>query len=268
MKNVAALSGVSYQTVSRVINGMPDVSDRTRKRVQKVMKKVGFRPNMTARQLRSRRSTTVGLVTFATGYYGPSQVLTNSEQCVKELGFGFMFSGIVEESIDEIRRAVDELCAYQVCGILIHLPLQVDLRDLQDLSRNVPFVAVDSDFGFQAPSVVIDNEMGSRIATRHLIERHHREDRLFAGTARLASIQTALSGLAEGTEGCAARAWPSCPRRLVRWIGIRGGQENARQKLGKIHRGGGSERSDGSRSNQSVPGKWNSDPGRYLDCRV
>ena len=107
MKNVAALSGVSYQTVSRVINGMPDVSERTRKRVQKVMKKVGFRPNMTARQLRSRRSTTVGLVTFATGYYGPSQVLTNSEQCVKELGFGFMFSGIVEESIDEIRRAVD-----------------------------------------------------------------------------------------------------------------------------------------------------------------
>jgi ABC-type sugar transport system substrate-binding protein len=36
MKNVAALSGVSYQTVSRVINGMPDVSDRTRKRVQRV----------------------------------------------------------------------------------------------------------------------------------------------------------------------------------------------------------------------------------------
>src|SRR3984893_14000291 len=175
MKNVAALSGVSYQTVSRVINDMPAGSDRARKRVQKVMKKVGFRPNMTARQLRSRRSTTIGLVTFATGYYGPSQVLTNSEQCVKELGFGFMFSGIVEESIDEIRRAVDELCAYQVCGILIHLPLQVDLRDLKGLSRTVPFVAVDSDFGFQAPSIVIDNELGSQIATRHLIERGHKK---------------------------------------------------------------------------------------------
>jgi DNA-binding LacI/PurR family transcriptional regulator len=51
--------------------------------------------------------------------------------------------------------------------------LQVDLRDLRDLSRNVPFVAVDSDFGFNAPSVIIDNELGSRIATRHLIERKH-----------------------------------------------------------------------------------------------
>ena len=175
LKHVAALSGVSYQTVSRVINGVPYVSAATRKRIQKVMKEVGFRPNMAARQLRSRRSTTIGFVTFATGFHGPAQVLTNIEQCVKELGFGFMFSGIVEESIEEIRRAVDELCAYQVSGILIHLPLQVDLRGLQDLCRNVPLVAVDSDFGFQAPSVVIDNELGSRIATRHLIDRGHKK---------------------------------------------------------------------------------------------
>jgi DNA-binding LacI/PurR family transcriptional regulator len=173
LKSVAALSGVSYQTVSRVFNGMPDVSDTTRKRVRRVMKKLGFRPNMSARQLRSRRSTTVGFVTFATSYYGPSHVLANSEQCVKELGFGFMFRGIVENSIEEIRCAVDDLCGYQVCGILIHLPLQVDLRDLQDLCQNVPLVAVDSDLGFKAASVLIDNELGSRIATKHLIDLDH-----------------------------------------------------------------------------------------------
>jgi DNA-binding LacI/PurR family transcriptional regulator len=137
------------------------------------MKKLGFRPNMSARQLRSRRSTTVGFVTFATSYYGPSHVLANSEQCVKELGFGFMFRGIVENSIEEIRCAVDDLCGYQVCGILIHLPLQVDLRDLQDLCQNVPLVAVDSDLGFKAASVLIDNELGSRIATKHLIDLDH-----------------------------------------------------------------------------------------------
>jgi DNA-binding LacI/PurR family transcriptional regulator len=139
------------------------------------MRQLGFRPNMSARQLRSRRSTTVGFVTFATSYYGPSNVLAISEQCVKELGFGFMFRGIVEESIDEIRRAVDDLCGYQVCGILIHLPLQVDLHDLEDLCQNVPLVAVDSDFGFKAASVLIDNELGSRIATKHLIGLNHKK---------------------------------------------------------------------------------------------
>jgi DNA-binding LacI/PurR family transcriptional regulator len=175
LKSVAALSGVSYQTVSRVINGMPDVSDSTRRRVKRAMRKLGFRPNMSARQLRSRRSTTVGFVTFATGYYGPSNVLASSEQCVKELGLSFMFRGIVEESIDEIRRAVDDLCGQQVCGILIHLPLQVDLHDLQDICQNVPLVAVDSDFGFKTASVLIDNELGSRIATKHLIDLDHKK---------------------------------------------------------------------------------------------
>jgi DNA-binding LacI/PurR family transcriptional regulator len=175
INDVAALAGVSYQTVSRVINGMPDVAATTRERVQKVLNDVGFRPNMTARQLASRRSTTVGLVTFATSFYGPSQIMVHSEQAAKELGLTFMFSGIVEQSPHEIRRAVNELCAHQVCGILIHLPWEVDLRDLQDVCRNVPFVAVDSDFGFKCPSVFIDQGLGSRKATRHVIELRHKK---------------------------------------------------------------------------------------------
>jgi DNA-binding LacI/PurR family transcriptional regulator len=173
INDVAKLAGVSYQTVSRVLNGMPDVSPVTRERVQTILQDVGFRPNMTARQLASQRSTTIGLVTFATMFYGPSQILTRSEQAAKELGLSFMFSGIVDQSTQEIRRAVNDLCAHQVCGILIHLPLALNLRDLQDACRNVPVVAVDSDFGFCCPSVFIDQEAGSRKATRHLIECGH-----------------------------------------------------------------------------------------------
>ncbi|MBV9643404.1 MAG: substrate-binding domain-containing protein [Verrucomicrobia bacterium] len=173
--DVAALTGVSYQTVSRVINGMPEVSATTRARIQKVLAEVGFRPNLTARQLASKRSTTVGLVTFATNFYGPSQIMVNSEQASKEFGLTFMFSGILEPSTRDIRRAVDELCAHQVCGILIHLPWEVDLRDLQDVCRDVPIVAADSDFGFECPSVFINQELGSRKATRHLLQVGHKK---------------------------------------------------------------------------------------------
>jgi DNA-binding LacI/PurR family transcriptional regulator len=175
INDVADLAGVSYQTVSRVINDMPEVAPLTREKVRQVLQRVGFRPNMTARQLASRRSTTVGLVTFATGYYGPSQILVNSEQAAKEAGLSFMFTGIVDQSTRQIRRAVDELCAHQVCGILIHLPLAINLRDLQDVCRNVPVVAVDSDLGFRCPSVFIDQHLGSQLATRHLIELGHRK---------------------------------------------------------------------------------------------
>ncbi|HEY0789857.1 MAG TPA: LacI family DNA-binding transcriptional regulator [Chthoniobacterales bacterium] len=175
INDVAALAGVSYQTVSRVLNAMPHVSATTRERVQTVLRQVGFRPNMTARQLATQRSTTVGLVTFATSFFGPSQIMVNSEHAAKEMGLSFMFSSIVEQSAQEVRRAVDELCAHQVCGILIHLPWVVDLRDLREVCRNIPMVAVDSNFGFKCPSVFIDQESGSRKATRHLIDLGHRK---------------------------------------------------------------------------------------------
>ncbi len=183
INDIAELSGVSYQTVSRVLNGMRHVSPATREKVQAIMEQVRFRPNMTARQLASQRSTTVGLVTFATSFYGPAQILANCEQASKETGLSFMFSGIVEQSSQEIRRAVTELCAHQVCGILLHIPFRIDLRDLRDVCRNIPIVAVDSDLGFKCPAIYIDQILGSRIATQHLIQLGHRKIAYLQGPA-------------------------------------------------------------------------------------
>jgi DNA-binding LacI/PurR family transcriptional regulator len=175
LHDVAARSGVSYQTVSRVVNDLPDVATATRERVLRAMLDLGYRPNLNARQLVRQRSTVVGVITFATGLTGPTQILINVEQVVRNLGLSIMFCGIREESNQEIRRAVDELCSYQVVGILIHLPLEADLQQLRDLCRNVHLVAVDSDFGFAAPSAFVNQQLGSRRATAHLIGLGHRQ---------------------------------------------------------------------------------------------
>ncbi len=174
LHDVAALSGVSYQTVSRVVNSLPDVAKPTRERVLRAMVDLGYRPNLNARQLVRQRSTVIGVVTFATGLTGPTQILINIEQVARNLDFSVMFCGILEESDEEITRAVDKLCSYQVVGILIHLPLEVNLNHLRDLCRNVPIVAVDSDFGFAAPSAFVHQQLGSQRATRHLLELGHR----------------------------------------------------------------------------------------------
>jgi DNA-binding LacI/PurR family transcriptional regulator len=174
MMDIAARLGVSHQTVSRVINGMPDVAAATRVRIQKVLDEVGYRPNLTARHLVSRRSSVLGFVTFGIGLYGPSQTMLNIEQAAKEAGYNVMLAGIARENVEEIRRAVNELCAHRVAGILMHLPLEIDLALLRDLCRNVPFVAMDSDFGFEAPSVLVQQEGASRRATKHLIDLGHR----------------------------------------------------------------------------------------------
>ena len=60
--DVAKLAGVSYQTVSRVINNKPNVSIATRQRVQKVIDETGYRPSPIARSLATARTATIGLV--------------------------------------------------------------------------------------------------------------------------------------------------------------------------------------------------------------
>jgi DNA-binding LacI/PurR family transcriptional regulator len=100
--------------------------------------------------------------------------MVSIEQAAKEMGFSVMFTGIAEESVDEIRRAVTELCSHQVRGVLIHLPIEIGLSHLEKVCRDIHLVAVDSDFGFKTTSVFVNQELGSRLATRHLIELGHR----------------------------------------------------------------------------------------------
>jgi len=175
MREVADLAGVSYQTVSRVVNEMRDVAPKTRERVLKLLGEVGYRPNLTARELANQQSSVVGVVIFGTRYQGPTQIMVSIEQAAKEMGFSVMFTGIAEESVDEIRRAVTELCSHQVRGVLIHLPIEIELSHLEKVCRDIHLVAVDSDFGFKTTSVFVNQELGSRLATRHLIKLGHRQ---------------------------------------------------------------------------------------------
>ena len=67
MFEVAKLAGVSHQTVSRVINHSPDVSDATREKVRKAIDQLGYRPSNSARALASHRSRTIGLIAGGDG---------------------------------------------------------------------------------------------------------------------------------------------------------------------------------------------------------
>ncbi len=71
MTDVARLAGVSHQTVSRVLNGHPNVREQTRLRVQAAIAELGYRPNRAARALVTGRSQVIGVVAYATSITGP-----------------------------------------------------------------------------------------------------------------------------------------------------------------------------------------------------
>jgi DNA-binding LacI/PurR family transcriptional regulator len=173
INDIAAACGVSYQTVSRAINGMEDISKETRSRVLKMADKLGYRPNMAARHLATRQSTVIGIITPDVGLYGATQVMLSVSQAARESGYALMLAELREESIEEIRRAVDDLCAHRVAGILL-FQVEADIGLLRDSFRNVPFVGMNCDFGYDAPSVLVDQEHASQMATNHLIQLGHK----------------------------------------------------------------------------------------------
>ena len=74
MSHVAARAGVSHQTVSRVVNGHPNVAAATRKRVLEAIAELGYRPNSAARALVTGTSRTIGLAIANISQSYPSPV--------------------------------------------------------------------------------------------------------------------------------------------------------------------------------------------------
>ncbi|OZG50649.1 LacI family transcriptional regulator [Bombiscardovia coagulans] len=97
MFEVAQLAGVSHQTVSRVINHSPDVSEATRSKVQEAIESLDYRPSNSARALASHRSRTIGLVAGGVNYFGPVSSITSIESIAREHGL-FMSVMMVNET--------------------------------------------------------------------------------------------------------------------------------------------------------------------------
>ena len=78
--DVARLAAVSYQTVSRVVNGHVSVTDRTRDRVLQVIHELNYQQNLVAKSLVTNKSQLLGLVTFGTDSYRPALVAQSVER--------------------------------------------------------------------------------------------------------------------------------------------------------------------------------------------
>lgn len=213
LHDVARMSGVSYQTVSRVINDHPYVADDTRQRVLKAIEELDYRPNRAAQSLAGHRSRTLGMITFGLNNYGPAQMMINIEHAARQAGYDLIFVNASDAQLGSMRTAVDHVRRWEVDGLLLITPVQgITYAELQALCGNSPIVQICTQPGSSAPSVIVDQELGTRQVVEHLItvgHRHFAEIRgpqpWFDAQARHDSLQATLAdaGLALGlsTEG-------------------------------------------------------------------
>jgi DNA-binding LacI/PurR family transcriptional regulator len=171
MADVARAIGLSHQTVSRVLNGHPAVRPDTRARVLRAVESLGYRGNPAARALVTRRSRTLGVVSYDSTLYGPASTLSGVERAARSAGYFVSVTGLNRVTAGTVREAFDRLTAQDVEGIVIIAPLSGTAGAFAALDGDLPVVVVQ---GGQAPglaSVCVAQEEGARMVTRHLLER-------------------------------------------------------------------------------------------------
>ena len=176
IRDVAALAGVSYQTVSRVLNDSESIKPTTRDKVLAAIEQLNYRPNQAARALATNRSRTIGVLSAdAKAFWGPTTAITSIEQYAREAGYRISITNIGSSDTLSIKAGLDHLLSQSIEALVVIAP-QVRVFDvIRDLSLTVPFVTLESTGRDPRHSLSVDQIAGARLATRHLIDLGHTE---------------------------------------------------------------------------------------------
>jgi DNA-binding LacI/PurR family transcriptional regulator len=183
MADVARIAGVSHQTVSRVLNDHPNVRPATRDRVLAAIRELGYRPNAAARTLVTRRTNTLGVISFNTTLYGPASMLYGIEQAAKQHDYFVTVAALAALDRRSVLDAVERLRDQAVEGIIVIAPQTTAVGALANVPSDVPLVAVGCGTHASLASVAVDNEAGAERATSYLLDLGHKTVHHLAGPA-------------------------------------------------------------------------------------
>ncbi|WP_346714588.1 LacI family DNA-binding transcriptional regulator [Escherichia coli] len=152
--DVAEYAGVSYQTVSRVVNQACHVSAKTREKVEAAMAELNYIPNRVAQQLAGKQSLLIGVATSSLALHAPSQIVAAIKSRADQLG----------------AIAVEAACA------------------------NVPALFLDVSDQTPINSIIFSHEDGTRLGVEHLVALGHQQIALLAGPLSSVSARLRLAG--------------------------------------------------------------------------
>lgn len=171
--DVARLAGVSHQTVSRVINNMPNVRPATRARVEKAIIQLRYSPSPAARALVTRRTRTIGLIVPAVSDYGPTSTAIHFNVAARAARYSVDTVSAVDVDPASIRSLVEGLLRQRVDAIVLVVNDIAALEVVPALDLNIPLVAAAATARRGPHLVSIDQYRGARSAVRHLAEAGH-----------------------------------------------------------------------------------------------
>ncbi|WBU36915.1 LacI family DNA-binding transcriptional regulator [Homoserinibacter sp. YIM 151385] len=194
IRDVAARAGVSYQTVSRVLNDSPSIREATRDRVLAAIAELGYRPNQAARALVTSRSRTIGILSAMTTHYGPQTAINAIELAAREAGYRLTITNSQTSDYASIKASLDYLLSQSIEALVVIAPQVRVYEAIHELSISVPFVAIESTGRDIGRSLSVDQVAGARLATRHLIDLGHTDILHIAGPQDWIEAEARMQG--------------------------------------------------------------------------
>ena len=197
MSEVAAAAGVSVPTVSKVVNGRPDVSKDTRERVEKLLRLHAYRPRTGRTQ---PQTGLIELVFLDLASPWVMRILAGVEKAAHQAGVGVVVAAVHGRSRARPERQwLEQLDAHGSGGVLLVLSEMSELSAVQraevaDLSTPVVIVDPGGQPDPAIPSVGATNWTGGLAATEHLIDRGHQRIAVIGGPAEVLCSRARLDG--------------------------------------------------------------------------
>lgn len=178
LKDVAARAGVSYQTVSKVLNNRAQVTPETRERIWQAVRELDYRPNVSARNLRKQASNLIGYA----WHYVPDEFLHpvldafvhSAANAAEDEGY-HLLTFVTDGGIPRPDVYRELYSRNQVAGFLLADTVQDDPRVEMLMEEEIPFVTfgrANDEWDFHW--VDVDGQHGLYLVVQHLLERGHR----------------------------------------------------------------------------------------------
>lgn len=205
IRHVAAEAGVAVKTVSRVVNGEPNVTRELRERVSQAVERLGYVPSMAARRMGGSRSyllvalndrnNTINNWRSGRGNDWIDQMLHGAMLTCETQGYRMLFELVDGASEDLDRKVVGVLSALQPDGLILTPPhSQNEALSQMLVRRKVPVVRMGVEAHGLGMGVYMNEREAGAAATRHLAALGHVRIGFIAGSARFAASEARRQG--------------------------------------------------------------------------
>ena len=194
LKDIAKRAGVSTTTVSRALNGKPNINIQVKQRILEIAEALEYTPNTIARSLRVKKTDSVGVIIadIADPFFAP--IVRGIENVTKKKGYDIILCDTDEKYSEEV-KALQLLVRKRVDGLIV-TPAQTKYQSIMELKRKrIPFVLLCRYFDLiEADCITTDDAQGAFTANQHLISRGHNKILFLNGPMYVSSARERLAG--------------------------------------------------------------------------